>query len=334
MVWKAGKQLNGNRYTIERILGRGSWAITYLAWDSQGNRLVIKTLSDEILLQLQATPDEIKKLQDKLFQEATKLAQCQHPHVVKCLGQPFRERDGNQEFVCVPMEYIAGVDLASLPQRQLLEAEALRYIRQIGEALVCVHSQGLLHRDVKPTNILVRQGKGEAVLIDFDLARENNTLMSSRGHISDGFAPPELYLSSLNIDVRSDIYSLAATLYVLLTGEIPPKAENRQLNPHQYRLIPPKEINPHVSDRVNDAIIQGMSLEADARPADIQAWLGLLGICDRGNIWLERLKRHWLVVVGIIGFLAALAGFLNDGMGVIDRFFPPHNPPPPTESGK
>ncbi len=250
MVWREGRKLKGNRYTIERVLGRGLSAITYLAFDSEGKRVVIKTLSDEILMQLQANPDDIKKLQDRLFQEGTKLAQCQHRHVVRCLGEPFRERDGSQEFVCVPMEYIAGVDLASLPQRQLSEAEALGYIRQIGEALVCVHSQGLLHRDVKPTNILVRQETGEAVLIDFDLARENNTQMSSRGNIFDGFAPPELYLSSLNIDVRSDIYSLAATLYVLLTGVTPPKAENRQLDPTQHRLIPPKEINPNVSDRV------------------------------------------------------------------------------------
>jgi eukaryotic-like serine/threonine-protein kinase len=332
MVWKQGHKLKGDRYTIERILGRGRSAITYLAFDSEGKRLVIKTLSDEKLLELQSQPGAIDRWNEKLFQEATKLAQCKHPHVVRCLGEPFRELDGSQEFVCIPMEYIAGVDLASLPQRQLSETEALRYIRQVGNALVCVHSQGLLHRDVKPDNILVRQRKDEAVLIDFDLARENNTPMSSRGNISDGFAPPELYLSSLNIDVRSDIYSLAATLYFLLTGVTPPNAEKRQLNPTQYQFIPPKEIASNVSDRINTAILQGMNLEATARPANMKAWLKSLGIYDRASI--EWWKSKWAIVAGIIGFLAILAGLLNDGLGVIDRFFPPKNLPQNSESEK
>ncbi len=77
MVWNSGRKLKGDLYTIERILGRGRSAITYLAFDKNGNRLVIKTISDEVLLQLQQTPGAIDRWQDKLFQEATKLPKCQ-----------------------------------------------------------------------------------------------------------------------------------------------------------------------------------------------------------------------------------------------------------------
>ncbi|MDY6941249.1 MAG: serine/threonine-protein kinase [Cyanobacteriota bacterium] len=294
MAWKPGHKLKGDRYVIERTLGRGRSAITYLAYDDKvkvkkvKKRLVIKTLSDEVLLQLQHDPNAIAKLQDKLFQEATKLAKCQHRHVVRCVGDPFRERDGNQERVCVPMEYIAGVDLASLPQKHLSETDALHYIRQIGEALICVHSQGLLHRDIKPENILVRHGSKEAVLIDFDLARETDMPLSSRRDISDGFAPVELYLTSLPLDARTDVYSLAATLYYLVTGEIPPTAEQRQVNPSQYLLVEPKNFNSNLSDRLNKAILYGMALEPGARPENIKDWLKELGI--RGKISVSTLK--------------------------------------------
>lgn len=305
MVWKPGKKLRGDRYTIERILGRGRSAITYLAYDKHKNRVVIKTLSDEIFLQYQQMPAEIDRLQDKLFQEAIKLEKCQHPHVVRCLGEPFRECDGNRKYVCVPMEYIAGVDLASLPKQQLSEAEALPYIRQIGEALVCVHSQGLLHLDVKPENILVRCKTGEAVLIDFDLARETDIPLSSRRQISDGFAPLELYLDSMkeNIGAWTDVYSLAATLYFLVTGKIPPSSEQRQQDLSKHSLNLTKENYPHLSNRLLDAIIKGMNLECNSRPETMEIWLKSLEIYDRRQVWIDRLKSHWIVIAGIIGFL-------------------------------
>ena len=328
MAWKPGKKLKGDRYVIERTLGRGRSAITYLAYDEKGkNRLVIKTLSDEVLLQLQQDPNAIVKLQDKLFQEAKKLSDCKHSHVVRCLGDPFREREGNLERVCVPMEYIAGVDLASLPQKPLSETDALHYIRQIGKALICVHSQGLLHRDIKPENILVRHGTKDAVLIDFDLARETDMPLSSRRDISDGFAPLELYLTSLPLDARSDVYSLAATLYYLVTGDIPPSAEKRQVNPSQNSLVEPKNINSNLSDRLNKAILHGMALEPGARPDTIEVWLKELGI--RGGLSVSALKSKWMVIVGIVGFLAALAGALNDGTDVIEKFFSPKEATPP-----
>lgn len=334
MVWKQGHQLRGDRYTIERVLGRGRFAVTYLAFDRHGTRIVIKTLSDVIIAQLQGDLDAIARWQDKLWKEATKLAHCQHHHVVRCLGQPWRELDGDYKLVCVPLEYIAGIDLASLPQKRLSETAALRYIKQIGGALTCIHAKGLLHRDVKPENILVRHETGEAVLIDFNLARETDTPLSDRREISDGFASLELYIDSMTLNARSDIYSLAATLYFLVTGETPPSAEKRQSNLSEVRLIPPKEITPDLSDRVNDAILQGMSLEPDFRPKDMETWLKSLGLNEKRRVSIERVKEKLAIAAVIIGFLAALAGFLNDGIGFVDRMLSPKESPPETTEPK
>ncbi|MGK7872496.1 MAG: hypothetical protein AB4426_04060 [Xenococcaceae cyanobacterium] len=84
MAWTVGQKLKGDKYTIEGELGRGRFGITYLASDRQKNRLVIKTLSDDLLNQL--SQPEIERLQDKFWQEAVKLAQCKHRHIAILLG--------------------------------------------------------------------------------------------------------------------------------------------------------------------------------------------------------------------------------------------------------
>lgn len=306
MAWKPGKQLRNGKYTIERTLGEGQDAITYLAFDSQKRRLVIKTLKDSLL----ADPNEREKRQERLMQEAVKLAQCQHPHIAKVQGELFTEQEDDCKLVCIPMEYIAGVDLASLPQKVLPESLALHYIRQIAEALIVVHRQGLLHLDVKPQNIMVRLDKPEAVLIDFGLARELNSALS-RDTTSPGFAPLELYLSTkMPPDCRTDIYSLAATLYTLLTGIQPPDAKKRLGG---ERLKSPKDINPEVSSQVSDAIVKGMALEADARPQDMQAWLEQLGL-QRRTLPFPLLYRDpvlfWTIVGASAGWVAAVGTWL------------------------
>lgn len=308
MAWKPGKQLRNGKYTIERKLGEGQDAITYLAFDGQNRRLVIKTLNDSLL----ANPEEREKRQERLMQEAVKLAQCQHPHIAKVQGELFTEQEDDCKLVCIPMEYIAGVDLASLPQKVLPEPLALHYIRQIGEALIAVHRQGLLHLDVKPQNIMVRLDKPEAVLIDFGLARELNSALS-RDTTSPGFAPIELYLTANTPpDCRTDIYSLAATLYTLLTGIQPPDAKKRKPLGGE-RLKPPKEVNPAISSRVSEAIVKGMSIEADARPQNMQAWLEQLGL-QRRTLPFPLLYRDpvlfWTIVGASAGWVAAVGTWL------------------------
>jgi len=273
MVWNAGHLLFGGRYVIERKLGEGGIGITYLARNQQRELRVIKTLKEEIFNHPTWQPYQTKLKQD-FRDEAVRLALCRHPHIVQ-IETNFNERD----LPCMVMEYIEGEDLGQrLQQRGMLsEAEALLYIQQIGDALTVIHRKGLLHRDIKPRNIMIRNGKLEAVLIDFGIAREfiPNVVQRHTVYRTPGFAPPEQYELEAPRGEYIDVYALAATLYSLLTAFVPTSADDRRRN---ITLIPPQHFNPNISDRVNQAIIRGMELQPNYRPQTVQQWLDLLGV--------------------------------------------------------
>ncbi|NEU74417.1 protein kinase [Hassallia byssoidea VB512170] len=271
MVWKPGQPLFGGRYIIESKLGEGGIGITYLARNLRNELRVIKTLKEEIL-----NHPVWKQHRDKLRQdfrdEAVRLAVCRHPHIVE-VETIFDEG----KFPCMVMEYVEGEDLGKrlARVRLLSEAEALLYIRQIGDALMVIHNKGLLHRDLKPRNIMLRSGKSEAVLIDFGIARDfiPNVVQKHTVYRTPGFAPPEQYDLVAPRGEFIDIYALAATLYNLLTGVVPTSAEDRRNN---IPLQPPQRFNRNISDRVNQAIMQAMDLQANYRPQSVQEWLNLL----------------------------------------------------------
>ncbi len=269
MAWAAGQRLQGGKYTIEQELGEGGFGITYRTRENNGRYVVIKTLNDAV----QRRPD-FAQFQQDFLNEALRLARCSHPHIVR-IDEVIQE----EPLWCMVMEYIDGEDLASRVENQgaLLEAEALRYIQQIGEALTVVHNNGLLHRDVKPQNIMLRSGKSEAVLIDFGIAREfsPNLTQTHTQFLSDGFAPIEQYDKRTKRGAYTDVYALAATLYFLLTGEVPTLAPLRAIG---TPLEPPKQINPSISDKMNQAILKGMEVNAENRPQFMPAWLELLGM--------------------------------------------------------
>lgn len=168
MVWNPGQKLFGDRYIIETELGKGGIGITYLAKNRRGKLRVIKTYREEIFNNPVWIPHR-DKLRHDFTDEALRLALCRHPHVVQ-VENVFDE----ENLPCMAMEYIEGEDLGKrITQKGALpEAEALLYIRQIGDALTLIHERGLLHRDLKPSNIMMRAGKPEAVLIDFGIARQ------------------------------------------------------------------------------------------------------------------------------------------------------------------
>ncbi len=271
MVWNPGKSLFGGRYIIESQLGEGGIGITYLAIN-QGNQLrVIKTLKEEILNH-PAWILHRNKLRQDFRDEAVRLAVCHHPHIVQ-IENVFDEANSP----CMVMEYIQGEDLGQRLKRVglLSETEALLYIRQIGDALTLIHSKGLLHRDLKPRNIMIRSDKSEAVLIDFGISREfiPNVVQRHTVYRTPGFAPPEQYELEAPRGEYIDIYALAATLYNLLTGVVPTSADDRR---HNINLEPPQYFNPNISNRVNQAIMCGMDLESTYRPQSVQEWLNLL----------------------------------------------------------
>ncbi|MBD2086215.1 serine/threonine protein kinase [Trichocoleus sp. ST-U3] len=276
MVWTNGQTLFGDRYFIEKRLGEGGIGITYLARNKRGELRVIKTLREQILNHPAWIPRQAKLRQD-FRDEALRLALCRHSHVVQ-IENVFDE--GN--LPCIAMEYIEGEDLDRRVFRigVLSESEALQYIGQIGDALTEIHERGLLHRDLKPNNIMLRAGKSEAVLIDFGIAREfiPNAIQTHTENLTPGYAPPEQYIPNAERGEYIDVYALAATLYTLLTAEVPMPAPARLQN---IPLEPPQQSNSKISDRVNEAIMRGMALNQKYRPQSVQEWLDLLG-CDVG----------------------------------------------------
>ncbi|MFM5889576.1 MAG: serine/threonine-protein kinase [Dolichospermum sp.] len=274
MAWVSGQQLQDSKYTIEKELGEGGFGITYRARDNQGNYVVIKTLNDAI--QKRA---DFAKFQQDFLNEAIKLAKCSHPHIVQ-IYEVIHEND----LWCMVMEYIDGEDLGSFVENQgvLSETEALRYIQQIGSALTVVHDNGLLHRDIKPQNIMLRSGKSEAVLIDFGIAREfsQNLTQTHTQMLADGFAPIEQYDKRAKRGAFTDVYALAATLYSVLTGELPTISPMRAIG---TELAEAKKINSSISDKVNQAIIKGMELKPENRSQSINEWLSLLNIQKTSN---------------------------------------------------
>jgi serine/threonine protein kinase len=275
MVWTPGEGLNGDRYIIERKLGEGGFGVTYLAQKaSNGQRVVIKTLKDELLSDL-----NFARYRERFLQEALLLSLCkEHPNIVK-IDTYFIDDD----FPCIAMEYVAGEDLWKWVERRgiLSETEALNYIRQVGEAVTFVHKKGLLHRDIKPQNIMVRDNQ-DAVLIDFGLARGfiPNRTQQITVELTQGFAPPEQYGPYGKFAQYTDVYALAATLYYLLTKTSPTGADLRGL---KHPLKSPLQINSCISDEVNEAILQGMEMDVIKRPQSVQEWLAMLPQPPIGN---------------------------------------------------
>jgi eukaryotic-like serine/threonine-protein kinase len=269
-LWTPGQPLQNGRFIIQQVLGSGGFGVTYSAIEYPiGKLVVIKTLNQQ-----QQSRTNFQQQQVKFVNEALRLRGCSHLHIVKVY-----EMIQEAELWGMVMEHIDGQDLwVYVDERGALpESEALRYIDQVGKALESVHQQELLHRDVKPHNIMLRRGTQEAVLIDFGLAREFTVGIT--GNMTNartaGYAPIEQYERRGKFDTYTDVYALAATLYTLLTAEVPLPADFRK---NGISLPPPKQHNFRISNRVNDAIVKGMALELQDRPQTVREFRELLGI--------------------------------------------------------
>ena len=227
----------------------------------------MKTINER----LRQHPD-FAKFERQFQDEARRLATCIHPNIVRV--SDFFVEAGLPYMV---MEYIRGETLGDafvLPGIPMPEATAIHYIRQIGAALQVVHNNGLLHLDVKPDNIIQRQGTQEVVLIDFGIAREFNggVRQTHTGLVSEGYSPIEQYMTQAPRTPATDVYGLAATLYSLLTAQVPIPALLRD----REQMSSPRELQPHLSAAVNQAIMRGMAVESRFRPATVAEWLQLL----------------------------------------------------------
>ena len=171
------------------------------------------------------------------------------------------------------MEFLEGKPLQSLVEKGgvLSEAQVLQIAREVVEALTLVHSSNLLHRDIKPDNIMMVQ-RG-AVLIDFGSAREIAGGARVSIIITPGYAPLEQYASEARRGPFTDVYALAGTLQFALTGKEPVAATDRASGVKQPTA---RELNPKVSKAFSDVLEKAMKMKVDERPQTAQAFLALL----------------------------------------------------------
>ena len=227
-------ELIAERYELEELVGTGGMSSVYRAHDRLLERNVaIKVLHE----QFTADGDYVERFR----REARAVAQLSHPNIVTVIDRG--EHDGRQFIV---FEYVDGENVKALIEREgpLPEQEAIGLALQIARALGFAHDQGLVHRDVKPQNVLLNDG-GQAKVTDFGIARsldvqggltQTGTVMGT----SDYIAPEQARGS--RVDAQSDIYSLGTVLYELLTGEVPFSGDNFVAVAMQHINQPPPSV--------------------------------------------------------------------------------------------
>ena len=268
----------GGRYAIERLLGKGGFGAVYLVRDRHVKQR---------LFALKEVIDPGRRDRERFFFEAEVLKRLNHralPHVYQVFEHEKLKR------VYMLMDYIEGRDLEALlaeqPGQRLSLPLAL--MAPIVDALIYLHGQHppIVHRDIKPANIIVPSKGGEAVLVDFGIAKEyvvDNTTNIIR-HGSPGYAAPEQYGSGTN--PRTDIYGLGATLYSLLTSRVPIEAITRAtaskgIDP----LTPVHLVTPDVPWAAAIAIEQAMSISSEDRFATVEEfWQVLTGSVTKQEV--------------------------------------------------
>ncbi len=245
---KGGTELVGD-YRIERVLGAGGFGITYLAEEVALDRSVtIKEYFPSDFAARTSTADAAPRSQDcasdyrwgldRFIEEAQTLARFSHPNIVKVF-----EIGESNERGFIAMEYLEGGTLRErLEREKMLPLDEIRTIvMQICTGLEEVHSKGIVHRDMKTANVMIG-ADGNIRIMDFGLSKSPLvTTMTSLGTVLGtlGYVAPE-QVTSLDVDRRTDIFSLGVIMYELLTGQLPFKGENEIALIHSiFNTVPP-----------------------------------------------------------------------------------------------
>ncbi|MDR2909642.1 MAG: Stk1 family PASTA domain-containing Ser/Thr kinase, partial [Oscillospiraceae bacterium] len=253
-----GKRLEG-RYEIQELIGMGGMANVYKAWDIIDQQTVaVKILRDEFL-----TNTEFLR---RFKNESKAIAVLSHPNIVRVFDVSFTNRVHS-----IVMEYIDGITLKDYIERKgaLSWKEAVHFTLQILRALQHAHEKGIVHRDIKPQNIMLLHN-GTIKVTDFGIARFARSevrTVTDRAIGSVHYISPEQAMGE-NTDEKSDIYSVGVMLFEMLTGRLPFEAENAvsvALKQIQTKVPLPREINPDIPEGLEDITLRAMQKEAANR---------------------------------------------------------------------
>lgn len=244
-----------NNYTIIREIGKGGMGCVYESLDPYNNKVALKMMSAQAASQ----PD----YREMFDQEVKSLRKLSHPSIVKIIGDPFSDSSGN---LFLPMEFVEGQTISQIVQSNgaFDEGEALAIFTKLLDVFSYIHSMSCIHRDVKPSNVMIRPD-GSVCVIDFGIAKDSKTKTGKTiGRVvgTDGYMSPE-QANGYNIDTRTDIYSLGCLLHYMLTGtHAIPKQSNdydtiNAILENKFPLVADRGIV--VSDKVQNAILKAVN---------------------------------------------------------------------------
>jgi hypothetical protein len=302
------------RYDIEKVIGSGGFGIVLKAHDSELNRpIAIKVLAPHL--------SHVGASRERFAREGRAAAAVVHEHVVAIYNV---EANGALPFLI--MQYVAGRSLQNRVDEDgpLGVEEILRIGMQAAAGLAAAHAQGLVHRDVKPSNILLEDTVERAVLTDFGLARAMDDMSLTQTGIIAGtphYMSPEQATASA-IDSRSDLFSLGAVLYFMATGHPPFRANAALAVLHRIcreKHRPVRQINKDVPDELAELIDRLLEKKPGRRPANAdvvrQELAELLSHvqqfgCGRRRFaaWRGRAGRRKLIIASLLAAALAIAG--------------------------
>ena len=284
-----GYGLGGGRIIIGKVLGRGGFGITYRAIERPSRReIAVKELfidgvnirnGYDVCCVSPSGNTEFQNAKREFVKEARALADLSSPSIVRLFNY-FEENNT----AYMSMEYLEGRTLQELIEKsgRLPEDKAIQVVVSVGSALETLHDTGLIHQDTHPSNI-VECFDDRFVLLDFGLVKKfraqsplgTQVLGSGKNFGRPGYAPIEQYQRHGATDPRSDVFSLAATLYFMLTGDEPIPAPDRI---YRDSMIPPHLKKSAISPDISKAVMWGLQIEASKRPTTIKVFLDALEI--------------------------------------------------------
>ncbi len=313
-----GQALKGQQYyyTLEREIAHSRYYTVYLAKFGQHRLAAIKTLKEVSL----NSPEIINQFNH----EIQALQSLNHPYIVQ-----FYEVIYLENIPYLVMEYLEGITLEDwLNTQEIKEDFAIHIIRQLGEALIYLHQLSILHLDVSPQNIIISSDGQKATLIDFSNATDLKEYSSQTSvpialetvntnvPVTPGYAPIEQHLSRDKIGKYSEVYSLAATFYYMVTKTHPISALKRKgIVGKGETLVSAKKLNPQLSRKSYHALHKGLEIEPKKRTKTVQEWLNLLGSST------QKKKRNYQ------GLLSIFLGSLIFASGLSYWFYQRNHPP-------
>lgn len=253
-----GKRLDG-RYEIREIIGVGGMAVVYKAYDNIDDRIVaVKILKEELLAN-----EEFRR---RFKNESKAIAVLSHPNIVKVFDVSFGDR-----LQYIVMEYIEGITLKEYIEQQMIInwKETVHFVSQILLALQHAHDKGIVHRDIKPQNIMLLQD-GTIKVTDFGIARfsrSDTRTMSEEAIGSVHYISPEQARGEITDD-KADIYSVGVMMYEMLTGQLPFQSDNAvsiAIMQLQQEAKPPREVNPSIPLALEQITMRAMQKKRSNR---------------------------------------------------------------------